>query len=83
MEIDINTSTFLNSNNNTIYSKNIDPSNHTNIILSFGNSNDHVPPTTNKNKGITYNQHQVSEIKNSHISFIHSRPTTPTANKIN
>ena len=27
----------------------------------------------------TYNQHQVSEIKSSHISSIHSQPTTPTA----
>ena len=28
----------------------------------------------------TYNQHQVSEIKHSHISTIHSQPTTPTVN---
>ena len=28
----------------------------------------------------TYTQHQVSEIKNSNISSIHSQPTTPTEN---
>ena len=27
----------------------------------------------------TYNQYQVSEIKSSYISSIHSQPTTPTA----
>ena len=80
MEIDINTSTFLNSHNNTIYPKHLDPSNHTNKVLSFDSSIYHVPPTNNKNKITTYNQHQVSEIKHSLISSIQSQPINPTAN---
>ena len=67
MEIDINTSTFLNSHNNTIYPKHLDPSNHTNTVLSFDSSIDHISPTVNKKKITTCNQHQVSEIKHFHI----------------
>ena len=80
MKIDINTSTYLNSHNNTIYPKHLDPSNHTNTVLSFHSSIDHVPPTNNKNKIITYNQHQVSEIKHSLLSSIQSQPINPTTN---
>ena len=80
MEIDINTSTFLNSHNNTIYPKNIDPSNHTNTILSFDSSIDHVSPTNNKNKILKYNQHQFSETKQSLLSNIQSKPIKPTTN---
>ena len=80
MEIDITSSTYLNSHNNKIYPKRLDPSNHTNTVLSFDSSVYHVPPTNYKNKITTYNQHQVSEIKHSHISSIPSQPITPTAN---
>ena len=40
----------------------------------------YIPHTINKKTMTTYNQHQVSEIKHSHISTIHSQPTTPTVN---
>ena len=80
MEIDINTSTYLNSHNNKIYPKRLDPSNHTNTVLSFDSSIYHVPPTNNKNKITTYNQHQVSEIKHSLLSYIQSEPINPTTN---
>ena len=80
MEIDITTSIYLNSHNNTIYPKHIDPSYHTNTVLSFDSSIDHVPHTNNKNKITKYNQHQVSEIKHSLISSIHSQPINPTVN---
>ena len=80
MKIDINTSTYLNSHNNTIYPKHLDPSNHTNTVLSFHSSIDHVPPTNNKNKIITYNQHQFSDIKHSLLSSIQSQPINPTTN---
>ena len=80
MEIDITTSTYLNSHNNKIYPKHLDPSNHTNTVLFFDSSIDHIHPTINKNKIATYNQHQVSEIKHSNISSIHSQPINPTVN---
>ena len=80
MEIDINTSTYLNRHTNKIYPKHPDPSNHTNTVLSFDSSIDHVPPTDNKIKIITYNQHQVSEIKHSLLSSIQSQPINPTTN---
>ena len=63
-----------------IHLKHLNPSNHTNTVLSFDSSIDHIHPTINKNKITTYNQHQVSEIKHSHISYIHSQPINPTAN---
>ena len=80
MEIDINTSTFLNSHNNTIYPKHLDPSNHTNKVLSFDSSIYHVPPTNNKNKIIKYNQYQFSETNHSLLSYIQSQPINPTKN---
>ena len=80
MEIDITTSIYLNSHNNTIYPKHIDSSYHTNTVLSFNSIIDHVPPTNNKNKIIKYNQHQVSETKQSLLSYIQSQPINPTRN---
>ena len=80
MEIDINSSTFFSNHTNAIYPKNIDPSNHTNIKLSFDSSIDHVPPTNNKNKILKYNQHQVSETKQSHLSNIKSKLIKPPTN---
>ena len=80
MEIDINTSTFLNSHKNTIYPKHLDPSNHTNSVISFNSIIDHVTPTNNKNKIIKYNQHQVSETKQSLLSNIQSQLINPTTN---
>ena len=80
MEIDINSSTFFSNHNNAIYPKNIDTSNQTNIKLSFDSSIDHVPPTNNKNKILKYNQHQVSETKQSLLSNIKSKPIKPSTN---
>ena len=81
MEIDINTSTFLNSSNNTIYPKHLDSSNHINPVLSFDSSIDHVPPSNNKNKIIKYNKYQVSETNYSLLLYIQSQPINPTTHQ--
>ena len=79
MEIDITTSTYPSSHTENMFPQYLDPSNHTNTVLSFDSSIYHIPPTINKKTMTTYNQHQVSEIKYSYILSIHSQPTTPTA----
>ena len=48
MEIDVTTSTYPNSHTENIFPQHLNPSNHTNIAITFDSSIDHIPPTINK-----------------------------------